>query len=294
MKLRKIVAVLGAMLLIWLGWIGFVNWRSEWIPAGHVGIIYNANSGLEKEIIPPKRVYIGWRKRLLTYPTQVQPAIYTQDPNEGEAKSADGIQVTTSDTANTTFDIIVYYRVKKEDVMKAYTSFGAIPITDVQTLHIRRAAKEAANNIGTQYDIFQLMGEKRTEANAKLLVEMKRLLAEKGITVEVAMFGQTYPSADIQTKINARVNSLTGLEIARLNGKRAEIERQIAVVKAEAENKARGLSAAQTKTSSLQMLKLQNYEEALKKWDGRLPAVQSQQGQTIILGANGLPVQGAN
>ena len=290
--LRKVFAAIALIVLLFAGWQVFRFSRTEWIPAGHVGVIYDANSGLQNTIIPPKAVYVGWRQRLLTYPTQIQPAIYTQDADEGEVRSADGIQVTTNDTANTTFDVLVYYRVKRDDVLKAYSSFGAIPVSDVQTLHIRRAVKEAANNISVQYNVFELMGEKRTEANRKMLTELQRLLSSKGISVEVAKFGQCYPSQDIQAKINARVNAYTELEIARLNGQRAEIERQIAVVKAEAENKARSLSASQTQGTSLEMLRLQNYKAALQKWDGHLPDITSQPGQTLVIGGSALPLTG--
>jgi regulator of protease activity HflC (stomatin/prohibitin superfamily) len=290
-RIRKALAFVVGAFLIAAIWQSFRYSRTEWIPAGQVGIIYDANSGLRNDIISPKAVFVGWRQRLLTYPTQIQPAIYTQDPNEGEVRAADGIQVTTNDTANTTYDVIVYYRVKRENVLKAYSSFGAIPISDVQTLHIRRAVKEAANNIGVQYNAFELMGEKRQEANGKLLAELQRLLSPKGISVEVAMFGACAPAQDLQSKINARVNAYTELEIARLNGERAEVERKIAVIKAEADNKARGLSASQTQGTSLEMLKLQNYKAAIQKWDGRLPSISAQPGQTIVIGGNGLQFQ---
>jgi regulator of protease activity HflC (stomatin/prohibitin superfamily) len=294
-RVRKTIAIFVGVIVLVGAYEIFKYSRTEWIPAGQVGVIYDANSGLRHNIISPKAVYVGWRQRLLTYPTQIQPAIYTQDPNEGEVKAADGIQVTTNDTANTTYDVIVYYRVKRENVLTAYASFGAIPISDVQTLHIRRAVKEAANNIGVQYNAFELMGEKRQEANAKLLAELQRLLSSKGISVEVAMFGACAPSQDLQSKINARVNAYTELEIARLNGQRAEVERQIAVIKAEADNKARGLSASQTQGTSLEMLKLENYKAAIQKWDGRLPTISSQPGQTIVIGGNAIPMtQGAN
>lgn len=74
--------------------------------------------------------------------------------------------------------------------------------------------------------------------------------------------------------------------------KRAEIERQIAVIKAEAENKARGMSASQTQGTSIEMLKLQNYKAALQKWDGHLPTITSQPGQTVVIGGSGLPLRG--
>lgn len=65
---------------------GFVWSRSRWIPAGHVGVVYDASRGLLPEVIKPKRVFIGWRQQLYTYPTQLMNALYTQDPTAGEVE----------------------------------------------------------------------------------------------------------------------------------------------------------------------------------------------------------------
>ena len=53
------------------------------------------------------------------------------------------------------------------------------------------------------------------------------------------MLGGCYPTPDVQSKITARVNSLTELEISRLRGELADIEKQTALVRAQAESKAR-------------------------------------------------------
>jgi regulator of protease activity HflC (stomatin/prohibitin superfamily) len=173
-------------------------------------------------------------------------------------------------------------------VFKAVDSFGPISIEDVQRLHIRRALKEAANNVGTQYDVFDLMGAKRLEASQKLTAEMQRLLSYKGITVELAMFCSCEPTSDLQNKINARVNAYTDLQISQIRSQIAEYDRQTAVVLAEAQHQARQISAAKTQGSSLEMLQLQADEAAIDRWNGELPPIQQAPGQTIVIGSGEL------
>ena len=288
-RIRKIgIALIALVVVIAIG-VGIFNARSQWIDAGHIGIVYNANGGLDRtKTLNPERVFVGIGQRVYQYPTKLQNAIYTQDSEQGEQKAADGVLVTTKDNQNTIFDISVIYRVKNEDVFKAFDSFGAIPIEDVQSLHIRRALKEAANNIGTQYEVFEMMGSKRQEASQKLTAELKRLLAYKGITVELAMFCVCEPTPELQNKINSRVNAYTDLQISKIRSEIAEIDRQTAVITAEANQKARTLSASKTKTSSLEMLQLQADGAAVDRWDGSLSPIQQAPGQTLVIGANEL------
>lgn len=286
-RIRKIGIGAGCLTVLAAFGAVFYFARSQWIDAGHVGIVYNANGGLDRaHVRDPQRVFVGWGQRLYEYPTMLKNAIYTQDADEGETKSADGVLVTTKDNQNTVFDISVIYRVRKEDVFRAFDSFGPIPIEDVQRLHIRRALKEAANTVGTQYDVFELMGAKRQEASQKLTVEMQRQLQQKGITVELAMFCACEPTNELQTKINSRVNAYTDLQISQIRSEIAEIERQTAVVLAEAQHKARQISAAKTQGSSLEMLQLQADMAAIERWNGELPAIQQAPGQTIVIGGS--------
>lgn len=257
--------------------------RLDWVPAGHVGVVYDANKGLLPDVYKPSAIFIGWRQQLYTYPTKLQAAIYTEDPTAGEAKSADGILITTNDNASTTFDVVVIYRVKQENVMNVFNSFGAVPIDEIQRNFIRRAVKEAANDIGTQFDLFSLMGAQRVEASKKLSDLLKEKLITKGISVESAMLGGCYPSQDIQQKIASRVNSYVELEISRLKRQIAEIDRQVAIVKGEANAAAAVMTASEAKDRSIELLRLETAELAIEKWDGALPAISPKTGQTIVM-----------
>jgi len=234
MKRIKLKSLLRWLIVFAVFGIGYgVFWwvRTRWIPAGFVGVIYDASGGLQQKVYPPSAVTVGWRQQLYTYPTKLQAAIYTQDPDAGEERTADGILVTTNDNASTIFDVAVFYHVEPKDVFKAFDAFGPIPIEDIQALHIRRAVKEAANAVGTQYDLFELMGPKRQIAGEQMRKELQDRLSRKGITIDNAMLGSCYPSPEIQGKITSRVNSYVELEISILKRQIAEIERQIAIVR---------------------------------------------------------------
>jgi hypothetical protein len=268
--------------------------RTKWIPAGFVGVIYDASSGLQNKVYKPQAVFVGFRQQLYTYPTRLQNALYTQDESAGEVRAADGILVTTNDNANTTFDVAVIYRVKPENVVHVFNEFGAISIEDIQSMHIRRAVKEAANVVSTQYDLFALMGPKRQEASAKLTDELQRRMSRKGISIERAMLGACYPTPEFQQKITSRVNAYIELEISRLRQQIAEIDRQMALVKNESEAQAQTLSAATTKDRSIEMLKIEAQKAAIDKWNGSLPPVSPRPGQTIIISPDSISRLGGN
>lgn len=291
MVVQRVLVVVFFTGLVALG-IGAFRWaNTATIPAGHVGVLFSATSGLVKnkdgsvQVIKPRRLYIPIMTQLYVYPTLTQAALYSQDPTWGEDKAADGVQVTTSDNAQNLFDVVVFYRVLPEDVGLLFKTFGAIPITDIQTLHIRRAVKEVVNVVGPAHDAFQLMGKDRKAAGEMMVAELKRRLKPKGITIEKAFFLQAYPQAAVLAKITARVNAHTTLTIANINRQIADLDRQIAVVKATADAKAARIASARTAASSLTFLKLQVERQALEKWGGQLPPIQARAGQTVLIPA---------
>lgn len=256
---------------------------AAWIPAGEVGLIYNASGGLENRVYKPQRIFLRPTQKLYTYPTRLQAAIYSQDPNYGENRAADGILVTTNDNAQTVYDVVVYYRIKPENVITVFNEFGAIGIEQVQSQHIRRFVKEAASAVGTEYGVFELMTSKRQEACAKVKARLESTIGRRGITIEQVYLLSPQPQGDVGNKIMARVNGYTGLTTSQLRSQIADLDRQIAVVRGETEAKARSIVAAQSNEKSLTMQRLELSEAAVEAWNGKLPAVQPNGNQTIII-----------
>jgi regulator of protease activity HflC (stomatin/prohibitin superfamily) len=277
--------VFGCGTLFVLGLIGFGIWNSfmAWIPAGHVGILFHASGGLERKVYTPRRLFIPWMTKLYVYPTMQRSAIYTNDPDESDVKTADAVRVTTNDNANTDFDIVVWYHIKPEDVLTIFDNFRTQPIEQIQSSAIRAAIRQAASNVGIRYSAFELMGVARSDASRMLTEELQKALGPKGITVDRAAFAGTTPNETILQRITAQVNAATDAKIAEIRRDIADAQKTIDITKATAQAKAAGLKAQQTKGKSLELLNLEADIEALKKWDGQLPPIQAKPGQTIVI-----------
>jgi len=287
-KTRLGCGILSGFLVILFGW-GYYRANLQWVPAGYVGIKYNARSGTDRtKLYKPAAYFTGPFDQFYFYPTRIQNAVYTQDQSAGEAKSADGILITTSDTANTTFDVSVIYRIDPENVFKAFDTFGPIPIETIQSQHIRRAVREESSVVGNQYDVYSLMGPKRVEASQMLSDRLRDKLAKKGITIIQAMILNAYPSQDLVTKIHNNVNSVTGVQIATLNQQIATMQNQINVVNAQATQESQKITGAGTGAKSLDIIDLELAEEAAKRWNGEFSAVEGNGNRPIILNGSDL------
>ncbi|MCX6381875.1 MAG: SPFH domain-containing protein [Armatimonadetes bacterium] len=282
-KLTRILFGAGVCLVLFLIGFGIYNSFMRWIPAGHVGLLYRANGGLEKRIYRPQRIFVGWMTTLYTYPTKEQAAIYTNDTEEGEVKSADAVKVTTNDNANTDFDIVVWYHIAPDDVLKVFDNHRGQAIELIQSSVIRSAVRQAASNIGTQYDAFALMGEARGEASVKLTALLQQELGQRGITIDSAEFAGHSPSPAILTRITSQINAETDLNIAKTHQEVAKAKKIIAITLATAQAEASRLKSAQTQAKSLELLNIEADIAALKKWDGKVPPIQTRQGQSIVI-----------
>ena len=282
-RLKKAALGLGILMGLFLLAFGVYSSFMQWIPAGHVGVLYHATGGLERRVIAARRVFVPWMTTLYVYPTMEQSAIYTNDATEGEVKAADAVRVTTNDNANTDFDIVVWYHIEPNDVLKIFDNYKTQGIGQIQTTVIRSSVRQQASVVGRDYDAFALMGRGRKEASDKLTTLLQQELGVRGITIDRAEFAQPYSNDAIMQRITSQVNSETDLRIAQINQTKARLEKDIAIIKAQASAEAARLKSAQTQAKSLEMLKLEIDIEAMKKWDGHIPPIQARPGQTIVI-----------
>jgi SPFH domain / Band 7 family len=283
MKFRNFALGCGGVLVAGIAIWSFIESRSAWIDAGYVGILYDASTGVQPKPLKPGRVFVGWRQRLYSFPTKLMSAKYVQDADEGEQKVADGILITTSDNANTTFDVCVIYRISEENAIQVFNSFGPIDVETIQANHLRRAIKDVVNEIGPKYDVFELMGPKRQEFCQLATDSLKKRMDSKGIAIDSLMLMTAYAAPETMEKITRRVNQYTEYDIAVLRKQIAEVSRQTNVITAQARMTATQLTSATAKDKGLEQLQLQADEDAIEKWDGHLPEIRTGGNQTMIL-----------
>ena len=280
-------SILGLLIILILSEV-YYRLNLQWIPAGYVGVKYSSGSGVDRsKVYSPQAIFTAPWQQVYRYPTKVMNAVYSQDPSAGEVKSADGIQITTKDTANTIFDVSVFYRIEPKNVFTVLDTFGVLPIDQIQSLHIRRAVREEANAVGNEYDVYSLMENGRIAASEKLTKRLQDKLGKKGITILHAFILTAYPSDSLVKKIHNNVNSVTAIQIAELEQQIAGKQNQINVVNASAQQKAQSIAGSGTGTKSLAIIDLEIAQKAAEKWSGHLPTVAGGGNKTVVVNTTG-------
>ncbi len=257
--------------------------RSEWVEAGSVGVWYGYGGLVRSHVVTPRRVWIPWGSHLYTYPTTQQLALYTDDPQSGEVRDADSIQVTTNDNMSTAFDVAVWYHIERGDVFRIFDNFRGVDIKQIQSNYLRPTVKRAVQDVGTQYSAIELMTGARKQASASLRARLADLVGQKGITVDFAEFAGVHPNEQTKGNTLARVNALVDLGISRTANQKAKIERDIAITKAKAEAQAQALTAQQVKGESIELQRLEAQIAATRKWDGQVPPIMVRPGQSVTI-----------
>jgi regulator of protease activity HflC (stomatin/prohibitin superfamily) len=252
-----------------VGWWIYSAFFLKWVPTGQVAIVYNVNRGVDRSgVLKPGRHARGLFDKLIMAPTNIVAANYTSDPDfSTDIKASDSVEVTTKQGL-INFDVLVLYRVQEDGIWKVFQNFAQQPIETIQATRIRREIKNAANSISGRFYLEELIGSKRDEANELFTNQLRANLEPLGFTVEHAFFVTAYPSERLAKQFLTIETADIARQVAALQADAALKQKTIALIKAEAEQKAAKIIAASTteKSTAIQQLEIELIEA--EKWDG--------------------------
>jgi regulator of protease activity HflC (stomatin/prohibitin superfamily) len=259
------------------------------ISPGHVGIVVNSSGsqrGVEDYPATTGRVwYNPANTDVLEYPTFVQTAVWSHNPNEGHPTNEE-ITFTTRDSMQVSADISIAYQLESGKVPNFYVRFRSADIDNFTHGFMRNLAREKFDNAAGHYSIEQIMGD-----NATFLKEARDALQKEltPVGVDIQQFGfigAPRPPQQVIEAINLKVQAT---QIA--------LQKQIEITQAEADAKKRiadadgyakaGLIRAEAEAMANRKIAesltptLVQYKQ-LDKWDGKLPQVQSGSGSGVL------------
>lgn len=242
------------------------------IPPASVGVKFSADSGISQKLIKPQVVWLGIRENLIVYPTSIKNASYVKNAHEGEREGDDSVPASTVEGAILPVDITVAYHVAAEDVVKAFNNFGTSDLSAIQRKFIRWTTVCGVNVVSGQKSIFDLSSKERAQFGKDVKIVIAPILANWGITVDDVYIGEVYPSDEIRTRIEQRIALKNGLELAKNERQRADIDAHTVMTNASKQAELnRLLTQGNDKILELKRLELQ--KQAIEKWDGRPPLV---------------------
>lgn len=246
------------------------------VPAGNVGVkvyLLGKSKGVDMEVLPVGRYWIGWNEELYLFPTFAQNYTWITSKDQDES-----ISFQDRDGTSLNADLGITYQIDPNSVSKVFQTYrrGIDEITDI---FLRNQVRDALNMVAAAMTIDEINGPKKEQMMAQVQQIVSNQVSAIGIHItKIYLVGGIRINSDIvRAALNAKIeatqraqqreNELRESEAeAKKKIAQADGEAQSVLLRAEAEAKANRVVAESVTPELI------NYEIA-KKWSGTLPQV---------------------
>lgn len=230
------------------------------IPSNTVGVKYSALHGTSKDTL----------KEGVHFVTPFVDKIYKIDTTVQE-RTDDNVSVQTKDAQWAKMQVNVKYEVSKSNAFKVYKQYKTMDA--LKDNIIGNYAQNAMNEVCSNYNIIDLLGDKRNEIINKATDILKQNLEKEGVTLKMLTIKDLDAGKKIEKAISDEAVAKKQVETAKQKQEKARTEAETKLIEAEGE-----ANANEVKTKALTPEVLQ--EQWINKWDGKLPKVTD--GNTMI------------
>lgn len=249
----------GLLSIIPLGLLVFVQSICV-IPSNTVGVKYSALHGTSKDTL----------KEGVHLVTPFVDKIYKIDTTVQE-RTDDNVSVQTKDAQWAKMQVNVKYEVSKSNAFKVYKQYKTMDA--LKDNIIGNYAQNAMNEVCSNYNIIDLLGDKRNEIINKATDILKQNLEKEGVTLKMLTIKDLDAGKKIEKAISDEAVAKKQVETAKQKQEKARTEAETKLIEAEGEANA---NAVKTKALTPEVLQ----EQWINKWDGKLPNVTD--GNTMI------------
>lgn len=253
---------------------------------GYVGIkvsMAGTNKGVDS--VP---AVVGWTfynpilSSVYEYPTFVQTAVWTKDPNEGDSncdKCNEEITFTNKDQMQVSADISLSYHLIPLKVPAFYVKFRSDDLHRFTHGFLRNIARDAFNEHAGKYEIAQIMGD-----NASFIKDVRDSLQRDldPIGVQLDQFGfigAPRPPAAVIEAINGKVHATQLAQQKQNELVQAQADAAKEVAKTEGYARSITIRTSAEADANIRLAKSLTPElidlKRLEKWNGVLPQVSS-------------------
>lgn len=244
------------------------------IGPGFAGVIYNANGGVQEDTLGQGwHVVFPWQS-VIEYPVSTETVSYSKGNGDKDSKDT-SINVNTKDGKQVNVDVNYTYRMDQNLLPQIFTNFRGRKYTEIENTIMKNAMYQAVNEVTSQYNLMELVSDKRPEVNNKIFNKYKDALAGDGIILETFNLSDIKPDEATEQAIQNVVNAQNALAQSKIEKEKAEVEaeklRVAAKGKADATLiEAEGQAAANEKLRESLSPEVIQYNQ-IQKWNGTLP-----------------------
>lgn len=230
------------------------------IPSNTVGVKYSALNGTSKDTL----------KEGVHFVTPFVDKIYKIDTTVQE-RTDESVSVQTKDAQWAKMQVNVKYEVSKSNAFKVYKQYKTMDALKENI--IGNYAQNAMNEVCSNYNIIDLLGDQRNEIINKASEILRENLEKEGVTLKMLTIKDLDAGEKIEKAISDEAVAKKQVETAKQKQEKARTEAETKLIEAEGEANA---NAVKTKALTPEVLQ----EQWINKWDGKLPKVTD--GNTMI------------
>lgn len=230
------------------------------IPANTVGIRWSAFSGTSETTLDEGIAIKTPVDKIYQIPTTVQE------------KMMENVAVQTLDAQWVSMSLNIKYQVDNANAYKVFKNYKTLDNLDVNL--ISNVTQRSVEEVTTKYNVIDILGEQRNDIYIEIENILKEKLAQEGVTLKFITIIETDAGEEIEAAIAKEAVAKKAVETAEQEKKKAEIDAQTKLIKAEGEAKANEIKTKQLTDEILT-------EMFIEKWDGKLPTVSGSDGMMI-------------
>ena len=247
-----------------------------YVSPGNVGVLIEKGGQTAKGVADtPLQPGWGFRKLftedVVEYPTFLQTAVWTKVTSEGNP-SDESITANSREGLAVNLDTSISYTLEAAKVPDLYVKFRQ-EISSIQNSYVRQAVRQAIQDTFGSYSAEEIYGLKKQEIITKIQGQLVDKLKGDGFNIQQFTINEIRLPQSIVDSINQKIAAQQQSLKAEQDLKRIKIEAEQRVAQAESEAKAIKLQSEAANNEKYVALKeLEVRAEAVKKWNGALPA----------------------
>lgn len=199
------------------------------VPANHVGIVYSPFSGIKEETISEGIKSKGIFDKVYKISTEVQTV--NLESITGQTKDGQWVDI----------EIDIKYKVDSNTAFQVFKQFRTMD--KVATSLIPPTVQRSIEEVSTQHNVIDILGEKRSELYKGIEIELKERLASNGISFVSINFTDMDAGQAIEDAIQREAIAKKEVETAEQSRLKSEVEAQKRVIEAQADKEAAVIKA---------------------------------------------------
>lgn len=283
---------------------------TERIPAGYVGVVYNMNGGIEKDVLRQGWKLVSPTKTITLYSTALEQSYMTKD-DVGDSPNDESFEIPTKEGASLEADVAFSYSFDEARVPEVFTRFRGQDGKEILNSFIKPKMQAWIKEETPAFSMIDIVSKQRGQVNATITKKMKQRFDKYGIVIDNVALADIRPDKDTDKAIKQKIKAQEELETAKVTAEQAKVEankeKEVAIINAEKDKEAAKIEAEKAKIKAegdaeAKRIAAEAEAEAnkkvagsltselieskkIEKWNGTVPQIQG--GSTPIVDMRG-------